>query len=508
MEGRTSVAGAGGSENWITAGVMLALTLLSTFLMLRCASPELFWDEADYAQSATKGWKYLWTHDDYSRHAHGPLSIYLSKLGNDDLPKVVDSPEDRLRFPIALVGSLGIAFVYWACRYVFGTSRAAALVGSSLLLFSVVRLQDTPIMGPHHLMLAFTIVVVTLGYRWRERTDIRTAILFGAIWGGAVTAMTYAIPLAVTWGLAALLAGGAWLRYDRREIRISWSVVVAGAAAGIVAVLLWPPSVLQRSTYHDFKSYLFFPYHATLVGQTMVERTPATAYIYWVTSLEIPILICSLIVAAACLRNRLKERSLGPKHLYLGATCAVMLAAALTAHIAGSRNLLLFLGLLCLTVGAVFDEISKDHPRIVAWAAAVVITLSAANLAWLSWSPSRVPYTATDGYRAFAEQNRDRLSESVSAVVYGTPDLDFYAAQAHVPVNWKIKEMPWSTAAEADLPKDAELPKDPKYILVTELVYRYMPPGQAVRHRLDSGWKVVWSFESKRTWGLRLYEHP
>jgi len=98
--------------------IILMLVFVSTILMLRSSSAELSWDEADYANSSVNnGWKYLWSHSDYSRHNHGPLAIYLAKLGNDYLSVSVGSLEDRLRLPAAVFGSLAIGLTYWALRY-------------------------------------------------------------------------------------------------------------------------------------------------------------------------------------------------------------------------------------------------------------------------------------------------------------------------------------------------------------------------------------------------------
>ena len=69
----------------------------------------------------------------------------------------------------------GLRFLYWTLRHSFRTSRAAALVGSSLLLFSVIRLEETNIIGPHHLMLACTLVIAGLGYQWCERPTVQAA---------------------------------------------------------------------------------------------------------------------------------------------------------------------------------------------------------------------------------------------------------------------------------------------------------------------------------------------
>jgi hypothetical protein len=63
------------TEKWLTIGITSLLTFASTILMLRSASAELSWDEADYASNISREWRYLWSQSDYPRHGHGPLAI-------------------------------------------------------------------------------------------------------------------------------------------------------------------------------------------------------------------------------------------------------------------------------------------------------------------------------------------------------------------------------------------------------------------------------------------------
>jgi hypothetical protein len=74
------------SERPITLPAVTIITLASTVLMLLCASPEFSLDEADYLASLANHWGFLWGGSDYNRHGHGPLMIYLAKLGQEVLP--------------------------------------------------------------------------------------------------------------------------------------------------------------------------------------------------------------------------------------------------------------------------------------------------------------------------------------------------------------------------------------------------------------------------------------
>jgi hypothetical protein len=483
--------------------ITLMLVFVSTILMLRSSSAELSWDEADYANSSVNnGWKYLWSHSDYPRHRHGPLAIYLAKLGNDYLPVSVGSLEDRLRLPAAVFGSLAIGFTYWALRYTFRTSRSAAILASSLLLFSVIRLQETNIIGPHDPMLFFTLAVVTLGYRWLNTVNLWTAIVLGSVFGFAGLAMTYVIPLAVCWAISIIVARGTWVQFNWKEFKVSWFVFIMIAAAACVEIAFWPPSFMNQALRFDFTTYLHYGPHPTLVGNKIFERTPRIAFLYWLACLDAPILICSVATFSLCIWATVKGQSVTAKHLYLGTFLFALFAIALSAHIAGSRNLLQFIGVLCLVIGALFDECFKTRPTLLRWTAAAVIVSSVVNLAFLSLDTHRTPYLATDGYKAFVEQNRNLLNQTASAIVYGGPDLQFYAKLSQVKMNWNIAEAPWTTRPDALLPANA------KYALISELCYRYMPVDQPLRHLIDNDWKVIWSFKSARSWGLRLYERP
>jgi hypothetical protein len=341
---------------------------------------------------------------------------------------------------------------------------------------------------------------VTLGYRWRNTVNLWTAIVLGSIFGFAGLTMTYVIPLAVCWGMSIIVGGGTWMQFEWRELKVSWFVFIMIAAAGIVEILLWPPSIMKLALKSDFMYYLHFGAHPTLVGNQIFERTPRVAFLYWLACLDAPILICSIATFSLRIWGTLRAGAVTTKHLYLASSLIVLFAVALSAHMAGSRNLLQFIGVLCLAIGALLDEYFTARPWLLRWAAAAVMILSVVNLAVLSLDPHRTPYLATNGYKAFVEENRNLLGQTASAIVYGSPVLKFYAEQSQVRVAWNVAEMPWTTRPDVLLPVKA------KYALISELGYRYMPVVQPVRRVIDSAWKVIWSFKTKRSWGLRLYE--
>lgn len=193
----------GPSERTLSLCIAVILTLASTALMLGFASPDFLCDEADYANAGlANSWRVLWSTADYRRHGHGPMAIYLVKLGQQLLPANALSLENRLRFFPALVGSIGIGLLYLILRHVFRTSRAAALVGSGMLLFSVIRLGETNVIGPHHLMLVCTLAIAGVGYHYKSSATLRAGVTMGFILGFGALAMTYVIPAALCWFLA------------------------------------------------------------------------------------------------------------------------------------------------------------------------------------------------------------------------------------------------------------------------------------------------------------------
>jgi hypothetical protein len=496
------------SSSWQTLAIVMLTTAASVVLLLSLTSPEFSWDEADLLENTSHDWGFLWSHHRYPRHFHGPMGIYLAKLGLDTLPPAVGSLEGRARFPIALVSSLGIGFLYWALRNVFKTSQAAALVGTSLLLFSVIRLEETNVIGPHHLMLVCMLALLTLGFHWRDAPNKRTAVGLGCVLALGALSMTYVIPAALCTAAALTLAGSRWIAWDRQiawrrpNITISpWLLATLGTAVvGLLA--LWPPSLLNFRLGRDFAAFLItISHHATLVGDHIFEVAPRWATPYWLLRLDAPILLVSTGVILTAFWRAFRTGRWTSRHTYLGVCLAFFLGTALTAHLAGARNLLQLVGVSCLATGALFDEALGSRPRLRRFAAPAVAMVAVANLTRLAWSSNYTPFLATDGYRAFVAEGEGRLREQAKAVVYGLPILRFYARQAGVTPAWKAEELLWTT-----LPNP--LPADTKYVLLPAFIYEHMPPDHPTRSIVADHWKVVWSYQGPRVWELRLFERP
>jgi len=489
------------SELYTSVLAVAIITALSTVLMLRCTSPELVWDEADYANAGIENhWKVLWAESDYARHGHGPMGIYLAKLGYQLLPKHLASVEVRLRFFDALAGSLGVGLLYWILRHLFHTSRPAAIVGSALLLCSVIRLKETYILGPHHLMLLCTLLLAGLGYHWLETAPPQAGIALGVVMGFGGLSMTYIIPAALCWALAVALAGKQWFAWYRDGVRLSWSLAIAPMIATVVVLVLWPPGVLQHVILSNFHWYMHYRTAAVLVGDRVFTAAPRWAFFYWLGRLDLPVLLCSACIVLLVLRNASKTARFSSKHLFLGIFAAFFLGTALAAHMAGSRNILQFVGILCLTTGALYDEALRNRPQLARIGCVAILLVAIANLAWLSRSDYH--FLASDGYRAFLRENAERLHEHAKAIVFNTPAFKLYTRETGTEVAWDISEAGWTTRA------DFPLPADVKYVLVPAYFPDDMPPEQPLRRIVARDWKLTWTYREGHVWELRLYEKP
>jgi hypothetical protein len=490
------------SNRILDLSLFITIFLISVIVMLALTSPELSFDEADYASSTRLSWTSLVGGSDYQRHNHGPMSIYLSKLGQEVLPSGVFSIEVRSRLFISIVASLGIGFLYLALRNIFNASLEAAMAASSLLLFSMIRIQETNIIGPHQLMLACLLAIIALGYHWRDRPGLASAIGLGLLFGFGALSMTYVLPTAVCWAIAVSFGGTEWYVFCRKHIKVSWTVFAVLATASITAMMFWPPSVVQQLIIRDFLTYLRYPNHPTFVGNTIFEVTPRWAIVHWLTQLDLPIVLVSFSIISMAAWKIFKNRRLSPKHVYLAIFLLFFLATTLKAHLAGARNTLLLIGVLCITTGALFDEALEYRPRLIRFLSVIVIVAAALNLSWFALRSNYIPFLATKGYQAFLIQADSRLNERAKALVYGLPILRFYAQQSGKSIAWEVSEIPWTTSA------DAPLSPDVRYVLIPALVYDYMPAQQPMRRVVAAHWNVVWSFGADRIWGLRLYENP
>jgi hypothetical protein len=492
------------SARWLTPVIALGMSAASVVLLLSLTSPELSWDEGDLLGTASRSWWSLWSSDppgqSLRRHYHGPIGLYLAKLGHE-LPAALGSLEARVRLPTVLVASSAIGLLYWLLRSVFETSRSAAFVGSSLLLLSFIRLEETNVIGPHHLMVVCTLALLGLAYRFRDEPTRRAAVVLGVVLGFGALTMTYVIPAAVCVAAALTLAKSRWLALDGLTPRISRWVFVALGTAALVLFALWPPGILKLRLARDFGAFVLMGHHPTLVHTRMFEVTPRWAAFYWLLRLDAPIVLASVSVIPLALWRAWRTHGFSSRHIFLGVCLAFFLATALTAHLAGARNLLLSVAVACLATGALFDEAVGPRAGLRRSGALGLGLLALANLVLLSRSTSYTPYLATDGYRAFVAQAGTRLHERASAVVYGLPVLRFYEREAGVASAWDAHEMPWTTHS-------VPLADGVKYVLIPAFVYEDMPPDHPMRRIVAAHWKVVWSFESPHTWPLRLFERP
>lgn len=486
------------SDGIVSCAAVVVSAAVSCIVMLLYTSPELSWDEADYAKNAFYSWRNLWGRFDYDFHSHGPMMIYLARLGNE-LLRLPLSIEFRLRFFIVLVSSLGVGSLYWVFRRCFKASRWASLVGTALLEFSVIRVKETNIIGPHSLMLCCTVLLGGLGWQWYRRDRVCAIVGLGTVIGFGALSMTYIIPTTLCWMTAVTLAGGLWISWDRKQLKLSWSLFSVLVVAAAIVLVLWPPGILHLRIPAGFWRFLSYSHHATLVGQHIVEVTPHSAALYWLSTLDLPILVSSGVVIFLGLGRAYVSHRWSSKHTYLIVYVCFFLFTMLAAHLAGPRNLLQLIGVLCLATGALFDEAFGAPIRFAGMVAPAIIVVAALNLFWVS--RNYTPSLSAAGYEAFLRENGTRLNDHATAFVAGVPILQFYTRQTGIPLAWNLHELPWTTNVDSAFLAGA------KYVLAPA-IYDYMPDGQPMRSVVAKKWKVVWSHKVDNVWELRLYQNP
>jgi hypothetical protein len=347
------------------------------------------------------------------------------------------------------------------------------------------------------------VALVALGYHWRNKPSFVAVLGLAAVLAYGALTMTYVIPAAVGWAFAVTVAGTGWFSLNRGGFRVSWYPIAAAALAGLLFAVLWPGGASPRAFPKDFLVFLAFPNHFALVGNTYHEVVPRWAAFYWMAQLDPVLSLVSLAVLGLVGWRAFNGMPLNSRHGYLAASVLYFAATSLIAHLAGARNLLQFLAVLSLATGALFDEALGNKPRLAAISSAVIVTAAALGLFWVVRLSSYTPFLAIDGFKACLQQNPQRMSEKVGAIVWGVPILHIYSAETHIPVAWDIHEMP-AISTHTDIP----LPPDIKYVLIPAHIWEGMPPDNAMRGVVAATWKPVWSHKVDRVWELRLYQRP
>jgi len=474
---------------------------VSTALLLVGTSPELSWDEADYLRSIRVDWSRLWAVDAYPRHAHGPLAIYLAKLGDAWLSPLLSSREIVVRFFPALVGSTAVGVCYAALRHGFRTSAPAAITGALLLALSGIRITETNVIGPHHLLLGCSLALTALAFAWRDEPTSMRGLLLGAVVGVGVATSPYIIPIVCCVGAGLLFIGNRWAYFDRGRPTMHSALFFTCLGIVLVASILWRPVFVDGVLLQDFNFYRTYGTHATLVRDQIYDGGPRWAVGYWLSVLELPLLIMLALGGTAAISRRRSPERQTPEARYLAVVAGALLAVLLIAHIAGARNLLQLVGVLALLAGVLTERaLSGRTPR--AMVAAIGIACGAfLHLAWRVGG-SYTPYLATDGYNAFVASQDSLLSKPVNALVYGRPVLAHYAATSGRVPTWQVAELPWTTSVSYEVPDDV------RFILAPSFVFEGMPEQHALRRQVVGTWQLRWRHDSERAWSLYLYERP
>jgi hypothetical protein len=483
----------------MTLAIALILTLAATWLSLELTSPELSWDEADYALTAPDTWRRI---SQSTPHYHGPVIPYLVQAGRS-LARVAGKGrvEDRLRFFFALAGGASIGVVYWGMREGIGLSRVAAWVAAWLLLASGIRLRETNLIGPHYPFLLCTVGVFFLGYRYRRKLSRWGSACLGVAFGGAGATMAYVFPLIVAW--AAAMLGSRWFVLGKRGLLLRWPVLVALGVGAVTISALWPASLWHFSIFTNLDFYMQYADrgHPTLVGETIYGKPPRMAYALWLWTKELPLLLLSVAAAGWGFWRRWSKREEAPGHRelagYYWRFSAVLLGTALVAHIAGPRNLLFVVAMLCIGVGVWADRWVGGSRARAAVLGAFVTLGTCAYLRYLEEEPK--PALSVGSYREFLDQNAPLTQKQLAATIEGLPILEFYAKDRGKLLSWKAADLPAHPNASAPLAEGTSV------ILISEWNYRFLPENHPVRAELRRGWKEIWKGKGERQWPLLCF---
>jgi len=480
--------------------VALVLVVISTVLSLKVAPAELSWDEADYTPTIRSSWSELMKVSNAELHYHGPMLMYLGVIGTM-LPESMGSLETRMRLPSALLCGLAIGAIYVGLRRVFATSEEAALLAALLLGLSIIRVQETNIIGPHYPMVLWVALVPILGFHWLGSSSTRSAIGMGLLFGMGAITMSYWLPLGLAWTVGVLAATGFrfWLNRGQIQRTLKWSVIWSGAFL-VVIVLLWP----RKAIITNFFTYTSMSVHGfpVVVGDRLLQHAGAGAFVYWLSHLDLPFLMGLCFAAAGMAIGVLTNRDARPRIRYLTGIAAVILLTACSAHIAGARNLLMFLVVVAIWIGVGFDLLFRRGRTAGTIVAAGLIAAAIANVYWIRSDTGEIPYLYWGSYKKFVTENPELLNQTEAGIVDGVPILSFYARQASAPIRCKLHEMPWSTDPNKPVPETA------KWALVSELCWRFLPKEAPIRRVVVDQWDPVWSSKEAGSRELRLYRRP
>jgi 4-amino-4-deoxy-L-arabinose transferase-like glycosyltransferase len=440
---------------WLDALIFIALFLAAIPVRWEAARGDLWFDEADYALAAVRGFEAnRWDDDPHPpagaaagqrglidlRHHHPPMVAYAIGLALR-----WGMQEQVLRAPSTLAGALTVALLYLCGISLFrGREREApdrtyplrgvALACAVMLLFSPPHVRASSHALPWSWITLWIVAALWPLLKYAETRREAWLAVTGVALGGMFVASEYFFPLL----LAVVCAGGILIGLNLREGGRPGPAVLAVAWAGglfaLIGASLWPAGLLGGAWemlryYMEMADTTSFP---VLIAGTAYERAPKWAYLYWYATLYPP-LAALLALGALTLWAVALHRTVSGGMIAVLVFSAVVLVVAHRSHIIGPEYLGHAVPLLILIGGVFLLAVSRACPAaglpVAAAACAVVAAWPSAPLSGMTERAQRSRW----GPAARHLKQRWKPGDRILAGQYGAPARWYLIHAAGVP---------------------------------------------------------------------------
>lgn len=511
---------------WLPDVVLFLMLCLAAFPIRWAATTgDLWFDEADYAQAAARGFEAnRWDRSEVAadpeklvrlRHYHPPLVAQVL------IPFALQGAEERsLRLPFVLVGCVTVGVVYLCGLLLFRSRspggetrplRAAALAAAIILLFTPAHVRASSHAIPWAwITLWLTALLGTLlGHARRPHAAWLAAS--GVVLGGMAVTSEYLFPTLVAYGAALLVL----FARDYRK-RPGWAreaVVGLGAGAlgfAVVGWIFWPAGATGGATkmlqhYVEMADSVHFP---VVIDGQVYQRAPKWAYLYWYWY-EYPAYAALYAAGLASLLVLAVRRALDVRVALVALFAGLIVAVAHRSHIIGPEYLvhaLPFLTLLGVLPLAAMERARPVH-SLPALVACCWVIASAPELEPLAGMDARSRLSRWPAAAAFLKE-RAAPEDLLLSSSYAVSARWYLLHQARLPLKEEqIRILPASEARD-------ELIRELKegcyrWIVVGNSLTDWTPVDNRIRMLLQR-WRVVWKSDEGGTGPSRLviYERP
>lgn len=339
---------------------------------------DLWYDEADYARAAARGFEAnRWDHPESVeepeklvrlRHYHPPLIAQVLAGA------LRWGPEERtLRAPFVLAGCLTVGMLYLCGLASFRRRdattretrplRSAAFAVGVILLVTPAHIRASSHAIPWAWITLWLVCLLWTYLQYAETQRPAWLAASGAVLGALFVTSEYLFPTLVM--AAASLAVLLWTGRDRRpDYRAIAGHLALGAGCFLlVTAIFWPVglsggAVKMLRHYVEMADTSAFP--VVIEGQRY-ERAPKWAYLYWYWTEFLPFFVLYAAGAGAFLWLVLRRR-VTPGTVLVGLFTAAILAVAHRAHIIGPEYLVHALPFLTLLGGIPLAGLAARKP--------------------------------------------------------------------------------------------------------------------------------------------------